>query len=80
LVEHHERQRNAELDSAFVRTGFNAGITMPALIFVSDNGNFTLTRTAENIARTGISAKAATFTLILVDYRRHILTSVNSEQ
>jgi len=42
-----------------MRTGFNAGVTMPALIPVCDHGKFTLARTIEDVARTGIRTKAA---------------------
>jgi hypothetical protein len=42
LVHDHERKRDPEPDSPFMRTGLDTGVAMPALILVGNNGKFTL--------------------------------------
>jgi len=74
LIHYCEWKRYAQSDRAFVRTGLNARIAVPALIFVGDRRDFTYNRPVENIARTGIGAFAAMFAFIFVDHRRHIFT------
>ena len=75
LVHDHERKRYPEPDCTFVRTGLNASVAMPAFIFVGNHRKFTFARTIEDIAWTGISAKAATLTVLFVNYRRHLRSS-----
>ena len=73
LVHDHEGKSDPESNCALMRTGLHTRIAMPTFIFIGDDGELTFVRTIEDIARAGVSAEAATFTLFFIDYRRHIL-------
>lgn len=75
LVHDHERERDPEPDSAFVRTGLNASVAMPAFIRIRNERKGLCFRTVEHVAGTDARAVPAATTSFLVDHRRHVLTS-----